>query len=269
MEGFRCLLVISTILVVLELFGKLQVACLITAVASYLATFISIFCATESGHAQSPTSPAMSLLFQCSGQNGQVFTPNIPDFYFDDMNAATFIIGGAANLTTLSNGVIFIFTIPPLSAQRNCSGNVMSIQYCYQAKNRNLGDPQDIFSFLSLMKDGFQFTIIARFLVQTTPQASRCTSPSQGSIQQVCCDTTSIVPTNQPQIPSSEYTFGILTMNSDVLPLAFRDTATEYQYDQFHAVPAGSTFTLSEGNLLDDRSLMLLRLFIGILYTTL
>ncbi len=105
-----------------------------------------------------------SSLFQCqssSDQNGLVYTPNIPNEYFNHTNAADlrtsggFLVG--LNVTVREKRATHIFTIPPESASRNCSGSLVSIQYCYRARDRDINKRRDIFvlsSLISLNQDG-------------------------------------------------------------------------------------------------------------------
>ena len=75
---------------------------------------------------------ASAALFQCQHstfQDGQVFTPNIPDLYFNHTYAADM----EDLLMRPRNGLTYFFTIPPESAERNCSGTVVAIQYCYRS----------------------------------------------------------------------------------------------------------------------------------------
>ena len=98
-----------------------------------------------------------SALFQCqhsSYSSGQVYTPNIPDFYFDNEKAAAFSTGSSgANLTTAIAGHTYIFTIPPVSAERNCTGTVIALQYCH-VDRRNLNvQRREIFNLFLLSED--------------------------------------------------------------------------------------------------------------------
>ena len=76
----------------------------------------------------------------------------------------------------LDGGVNYFFTIPPESAERNCSGTVVAIQYCYRVHQNLINSAQDVFSFHSVTRDGFVFTVTSSFTVRTTPhQESECT----------------------------------------------------------------------------------------------
>ena len=97
------------------------------------------------GHLQS------SSLFQCqssSDQSGLVYTPNIPDEYFNDVNVANF---RTSSLNVKGKRATHIFTIPPELVSRNCSGSLVSIQYCYRARDRDIDILQTIFILSSLI----------------------------------------------------------------------------------------------------------------------
>ena len=176
-------------------------------------------------------SDPVSPLFQCqflSEESELVYTPNIPDSYFNDINAARFRTNEGGNRLARSSRNTYIFTIPSESVQRNCSGRVVSIQYCYQARNSDIGKRRNAFNFLSLVQepvqDGVQFTVNSSITIQTTPQNSICTNPP-GVIQQICCDNTSLIDNDQFQIPlpPSNYTFGVRIINN-IRPLAFTNS---------------------------------------------
>ncbi len=167
-------------------------------------------------------------------------------------------------MTDSVNGDTYFFTVPAESASHNCSGDAVSIQYCYRARNRDIGTNSSVFNLLAVDRNGLQFTIISNTNIRTTPQNSRCTDPP-GGIQQICCDTT---PLSGFQIPSSEYTFGIVITNS-VRPLAFAHSVMEYCVEHFRAslgnneLPQGRTVTLKAGDRIDNSALLLMRFMIG------
>ena len=137
----------------------------------------------------------------------------------------------------------------------------MSIEYCYRARDIDINGARDVFNLLAADRNGLQFTITDNIIIQTTPQNSICTNPP-GGIQQICCDTT---PLSGLQIPSSEHTFGIVITNVDTLPLGFLHSVMDYRVEQFqislgsNGPSSGSTVTLTEGNILTDRALLLIR----------
>ena len=170
------------------------------------------------------------------------------------MNAANFRTNGGANLTDSMNGVTYFFTVP---ASHNCSGDVISIQYCYRARNSNRNSVITVFNLLAVNRNGLKFRIINSTTIQTTPQDSICR-------EQICCDTT---PLSGFQIPSSEYTFGIMITN--VRLLAFADSVMEYHFDRFRTgngeLAVGTTVTFTGEDLITDRALLLIRVIIGML----
>ncbi len=181
------------------------------------------------------------------------------------MNAADYRTGGGSNLTDSVNGVTYLFTVPAEPASRNCSGDAISIQYCYRARDSDRNNVRTVFTLLAVNRSGLQFTTILSITIQTKPRNNICTNPG-GSIEQICCDTT---PLSGFQIPPSEYTFGIVITNASVRLLAFAHSVMEYHVEQFRASlgsagpSPGSTVTLTTGDLLTDRSLLLIRLFVG------
>ena len=213
-------------------------------------------------------------MFQCqffSEPSGFLYTPNIPDSYFNDENYRRNQIHDYDNNTVTGSrdGVTYVFTLPSESVQRNCSGRVESIQYCYQARNNDRDERQNVFNFLSLVQEpvqgGVQFTVNSSITIQTTPEDSICSDPP-GGIQQICCDTTFLNATDQFQIPPSTYTFGVVIINNTVKPLAFANTVTEYCVEQYQSALGSSfsLFTLTE-NTQVNRSLLLLRFLISII----
>lgn len=213
----------------------------------------------EFGHGQTSTSLGMSSLFQCqlsTEQSGQVFTPNIPDFYFNHNNIANF---SGSNLTTSRMGFTYIFTIPSMSAQRNCSGTVVAIQYCYQHSNAVMGSGRNAFHFLILTRNESQFRVKQNFVITT----NTCTS---GRKKGICCDRIALNVSDQFQINSTVLTFGVVV--GDVSLLAFANTATEYNIEQFQVsigtvgALISNTFNLHGANV-TGQSLLLLRFFIG------
>ena len=208
-------------------------------------------------------------MFQCqptTDQSGRVFTPNIPDLYFNHANAAAFRIGAKANLTTVTrlSRTIFIYTTPPESA---CSGIVTAIQYCYHAKiNINITMPKLSFlRFLSLSRDGFDFTVSEK----STGEANGVCSDYPGSDgQRVCCGKKNLATNNrQFRIPSN-YTFGVILLRNDIQPLAFSGTADmKYQFPHFVrrlSTSSPTSLTLNENDYQSDRYLLLMRLLLGI-----
>lgn len=211
----------------------------------------------EFKHGQTSTSLGMSSLFQCqlsTEQSGQVFTPNIPDFYFNHKNIANF---SGSNLTTSRMGVTYIFTIPSMSAQRNCSGTVVAIQYCYQHSNAVMGSGRNAFHFLILTRNESQFTVKQNFVI-TASLNNTCRMKHI-----ICCDRMALNVSDQFQIYSTVFTFGVVVGNISLL--AFANSATEYNIEQIQVeigTLIGNSFNLQGANV-TGQSLLLLRFFIG------
>ena len=208
-------------------------------------------------------------LYQCMHsreQTGQVYTPNIPDFYFNDMNAANFRTGRKANLTAARNRITYIFPIPSESPLRNCSGTVVSLQYCYQARKSDIRNNRSFFiNFLSLIKNGLEFTVSNKIQIRTSPQNRICTRWGQNQQQIICCDSTSLQPTDRFMILPTNYSFGVVVRSLQLL--TFAPSAMEYRAEQYLASlgvngPNG-TFMLTDANRNQSSSLLLLRFFIG------
>ena len=202
---------------------------------------------------------ASAALFQCqhsAHQDGQVFIPNIPDLYFDHTNAADM----TSLLMRASNGVTYFFTIPPESAERNCSGTVVAIQYCYQVHKNRIDSAQDVYLFHSVTRDGFVFTVTSSFTVRTTPHLeSECTQVSRNHY--LCCDTTTLSADNQLSISLESYTFGVTIINK-ITTYAFTND-TEFVVEQFQGslsttIPAGTGYPLAES--VEVSGLLLMRL---------
>ena len=215
-------------------------------------------------------------MFECqpTSSSDQVFTPNIPDLYFDHTNAAAFRTGDGANLTTVtsteSSRTIFIYTTPPESV---CSGTVTTIQYCYHT---TINNDRNLLRFLTLSRDGFSFTVnVSNIVLRPVPQDNVCSDYPGSNGHRICCDTTNLTAINrQFRIPSN-FTFDVILLgNSNVRPLAFSGTTDmKYQFPHFMTrlttsnPLTGSIFTLSEKDYQSDRYLLLMRLYLLLRFT--
>ena len=196
---------------------------------------------------------ASAALFQCqhsTHQDGQVFIPNIPDSHFNHKNAANLAMGKDSLLTQSSPGITYFFTIPPESAERNCSGTVVAIQYCYRVHKNRICSAQDVFLFHSVTRDGFVFTVNSSFTVRTTPhQESECTRIEMHYY--LCCDTTTLSADNQLSFSPDSYTFGVTIPidEFDYVMYAFNANG-EFMAEQVKSslgtIPAGRSYILME-----------------------
>ena len=171
-----------------------------------------------------------SAIFQCqtsesSGQ--QVFTSRILDHYFNNTTAASMF---NKSLIVTVNRRAYIYTIPPESAQRDCSGNVTAVEYCYRAIRIDLNQTKDVFYILSLTpstleNNRIQFTVNRRIKINSTASDSICTSIPDHPWHLVCCENKSL----EYQFPSSNFTlnFGIVA-RKDFRLLISTNTTTEY-----------------------------------------
>jgi len=192
-----------------------------------------------------------SSIFQCqnsSEQDGHVLIPNYPDFDLNHNNADVYNDNPDMSLTTLTRRRTFIITMPPKSAERNCTGTVVAMRYCYTPSAFNVTKPS--FELLSLVQNGTQFTVDRIDIIKSTPTDSICTNDTfSRSIDKVCCDTTPIPPL---RIPESSFTFGITPRAYRVL--AFRHSSAEYHPTQFQTeldpdlTAVGTNFTLNESD---------------------
>ena len=115
----------------------------------------------------------------CHHQDGQVFTPNIPDYYFDHQNAAAFRTGSGVNMTDELARRYFI-------TPSYCGGAVEAIQYCYQTESRRTNEITGL-TFALLNRNGLTFTVEQYDEVQISPCSEACTSFEDFL---VCCNTT-------------------------------------------------------------------------------
>ena len=138
----------------------------------------------------------------------------------------------SVNLTV--NRRAYIYTIPPESAQRDCSGNVTAVEYCYRAIRIDLNQTKDVFYILSLTRsvnqnnNRTQFTVNWRININSTASDSICASNSDRPWLFVCCENKSL----EYQFPSSNFTFGIVA-RKDFRLLISTNTTTEYIYQKF------------------------------------
>ena len=225
----------------------------------------------DNGYAQNT---AESSLFQCQpttdvDRRGQVFTPNIPDFYFNHMNALA--LAQQETLTSLSveRGTKFTFTTPP---ETTCNGTVLAFEFCYLTFD--VQTIQDVLTFATLNRDELQFTVIDfdPIRIRANAQTAICSVLVEND-QYICCDTYTLPDDEQFQIPSSDYTFGVETRRNvnQFRLLTFSGVNTEFRFPHFQGIPTdnnlnriGDTFTLTSGGFQNEGSLLLLRLIIGI-----
>ena len=212
-------------------------------------------------------SQAFSSVFQCqtaSEQNGQ-YIPSVPDFYFDPQNAGNFF-SQEGNLTTTSFSRTYLLTIPPLSPERNCSGAVTGVEYCYRSSFTTFG-PRTILEVVFLSRDQFQFTVTGVLPVEASLNDASCfTSSGIHGTNTICCETMMFSDVEQFQLPVTSFTFGISTA-STFRVLTFAPTTTQFNVEQFQifAPPfVGLSFSATDLRAVSE-PVPLVRLLIGML----
>lgn len=193
-----------------------------------------------------PTPSPLSSVFHCQpslDQSGQLYTPSIPDFYFNPENAAELVRGREGNLTRSVDGLSYIYTVPPLSSERDCTGTVVGIEYCYR-KRRGGDFSGRIFYLLSLTRSESQngFIITRAMAVQANTNMSECIEPNNGSATYtVCCESVDFDTANQFQLPTTEYTLGVTISaeRKNVRPLIFDRTTLEFSVEMLLFPPDG------------------------------
>ena len=193
--------------------------------------------------------------YQCqssSEKSGQVFTPNISDFYFTPENAPS-----AGSTSNGSFGYTYIYNLPPESADHEdeCSGTVVAMQYCYHRIRRN---KSNVFRFLYLAKCELEFKIMKIF--RLIYDETNCTMG-------VCCHKMSLGRQAKFDLTSlSNFTFGIEIRRAALI--AFGDITTEHNIEHFQAqlndatLKRGRSFSLTESNGRSNVTPLLFRMFI-------
>ena len=166
---------------------------------------------------------SQSSTFHCqpsSVQSGLVYTPNIPDFYFDHVN-----VGSSNDVTDIGGSTVYIY---PVSEDR-CSGTAVAIELCYRAFDRNRGSQQSIFTLIAMNQVGLRVTPYHRVPVVVTPTNGNCV-PSSGVIN--CCDIMHISNSQQFQLPppTSLFAYGLEYAAGDSTPLAFTSSYSVTRY---------------------------------------
>ena len=151
-----------------------------------------------------------------------------------------------------------------MGPERNCSGTVISLQFCYHIDSTG-GGARDIFDFLVLRRNSNTFTVIDKFSVRANPR---------NCVNNYCCTSDALSGSNVFEAPLTQFNIGLVVSNVNARPLIFLPSATEYNIPQYQSTLGlsgpqnGATFTLGEQELVNGNSLILLRFFLGkILYT--
>ena len=151
-----------------------------------------------------------------------------------------------------------IFTVPALSSgNRNCSGNVLAIQYCYTAVNGSMIETnQSVFKLYYLTVENRKYFINSSFLVTTT-SSRNCSST-------YCCDSTTF--SNQLHFPESNFTLGVKWIIGGYFRLASFTLFSEFNAEQYLLTDIEGSHTLPAVSL-SHQPLLLLRFLLGIYNT--
>ena len=199
-------------------------------------------------------------LFQCqpssSDQAGRVYTPNIPDFYFNHSNVAA--------ISDLVSPGIYVFTFPPYESGVSCSGTVESVQACYQVEKggKDRDSDQDVILLL-LVKDNDEFIVTNQLPWRVNPDG--CTSQGKKKMN-ICCDNF-VLNESQFQITSTNFSFGVVVVDDGVRPLHFQASDMEYDVEQYQFPTmelSNIELSLADATVTSD-SLILLRFVVGML----
>ena len=189
-----------------------------------------------SGNVQS----ANTSLFQCRSSGQEIYTPDIPDSYFNLTSLRAYIENNTVRATP--KRASYVFTIP---APHDCGGTVKSVQFCYQQGmmgRRMRGDQGSrvIFTLSQVSNTGEMTNCI-----DIERNNSMCSTDD--SRPRVCCQI------SQLQISTSNHTFGVMS-RSELQLLAFSDSVMRYRVEHYQT--SDLALPLMNG------SLILLRFFI-------
>ena len=138
--------------------------------------------------------------------------PNISDDYFNAAGAVKLINDRILTLPTDRDTTQY-FVIPTYSPmQRNCSGNVMSINYCYWVPRRERGN-NVVFEVVLGNQHGSSFIVNRTFAVNSMALNRRC---KRRGPARVCCDTHMLSSEDVFHIPPSRFVFGINLLGHQV-----------------------------------------------------
>ena len=161
----------------------------------------------------------------------------------------------------------YIFTIPPESPERNCSGPVVAIEYCHVVASSKIRNrrPSIDFTFFLLSRDREVFTIENEYQIEYRITKSSCADIGSNPPQKVCCNKHDQNFGSDRLLSEANVTFGVVQVRNFEL-LMFSNS---YKYPQLQGIPGSfmgmndrTSFTSMEVNEVDDQSLLLLRFFI-------
>ena len=211
--------------------------------------------------------------FQCqpsTERNGEAFIPSIPDLYFNHSNVATLRSDGALNSTTVvEDHLTYIIPIPAESAERNCSGPVTAIDYCYKIDRNSTGVSTNIFNFVVFSRNASHISVETRIRIRSRPQFDICTAlggPEDEDM--ICCDRFNGGIRRMLFLPSSTYTIGVVSREVELLTLEDAESVDRTDVEKFqvslgNSGSPGTTVALSDLEQSSRQPNLLLRMAVG------
>ena len=139
-----------------------------------------------------------------------------------------------------------------MSAERNCTGTVVALQYCHvDTRNENV-QRRLIFNLFLLSDSDEGFTINRSIGIKSVTSDDVCTN---GSMERICCNKFPLNNNLRFQLPSSDYTVGIRARDKVEL-LTFLNNS-EFIVHQFQGKD------INQLTLLDNQPLPLLRFHVN------
>jgi hypothetical protein len=169
-------------------------------------------------------------------------------------------------LSTLRNE-LNIFPLPPTL---NCSGTVTEVRFCY--RSNQLGSEVLVFTLLTLEQIGQNFSIRNVINVRSTPTVDICTgSRILVLLVQYCCDTLQLDTTNQFNLPTPNFAFGIIARSGTrgfgggllTFDASFSQYAVQVEHYRPSSVDVAVGNTISVGNLTTGRRLRLFKFLLS------
>ena len=199
--------------------------------------------------------------FQCqptSNESGLVYTPSIPDEYFNTTFAASL------RLSQLQGGTSIFFPISSEAANKTCIGTVVAIQYCHRASEFVVQmESRGLVAHLVILSNqgDYQFTRNQFIFLRDTPTTRTCRFSSV-QYQYVCCAVNLLTRDETFQI-SPNVTIGIQSSHSNSL-LAITGPDLVNPVERFESLgPLKSIYNFNQSNYQNSSYLPLLRLLTG------
>ncbi len=207
--------------------------------------------------------------WSCSPLDASNNRYTLPDLgYEDDENVAS--IG--ENLAGADEGTVEIYPVP---STLNCGGTVSVVEFCYARRvalvNNMIayGTDYQIFTLLTLERNGLSVEITNMIDVHSTPTTEKCTDRRFNFVfVRYCCDSMVLDMADQFSLPGSNIAFGIIPNNllryrSDRFPELRVEQYSFPTSDQSSTPAVGDTFTLTDDNRRTDVGVALFQFVIS------